>query len=216
MMTKEVNISSDRFKDVVRAFRNGNGTRMAKDNTTKYIILGLLCHEPLTGYDVKKRIEDMISFVWSDISFGQIYPMLAKLEEEGLATKQVELNEDSPTRKIYTITDKGRAEFKEWLKKSAGREVMKNEALLKMFFGAHVPLEANLERLHHFRDTASEHMQILEDTVQELFGNVTKHDDHLYYLLMAMFGRHFFRASVEWAEEAITLLEGLQGKKRLL
>jgi DNA-binding PadR family transcriptional regulator len=185
---------------------------MAKDNTTKYIILGLLCHEAMTGYDVKKQMEQMISYVWSDISFGQIYPMLAKLEEEGLATKQVELNEDSPTRKIYTITDKGRAAFQTWLKKAAEKEVFKHEGLLKLFFGAQMPLKENIKRLQQIKDQSAVQMATIDEAVQSLLSVVTKHDDHLYYLLMAMFGQHFLRATLEWSDEAIELLENLQQK----
>ena len=38
---------------------------MAKDNTTRYIILGLLNHEPLSGYDMKKQIDIMVSQFWN-------------------------------------------------------------------------------------------------------------------------------------------------------
>ncbi len=50
---------------------------------TRFVILGLLNEEPLSGYDIKKIIDIRMSFFWQE-SYGQIYPELAKLREEGL------------------------------------------------------------------------------------------------------------------------------------
>lgn len=50
---------------------------------TRYVILGLLNEEPLSGYDIKKIIDIRMSFFWQE-SYGQIYPELSKLREEGL------------------------------------------------------------------------------------------------------------------------------------
>ena len=48
---------------------------MAKERKIDMVILGLLSHEDLTGYDIKKRIDGAISFFWKG-SFGNIYPAL--------------------------------------------------------------------------------------------------------------------------------------------
>ena len=68
-------------------------------STTQFVILGALSKEPLTGYDIKKRMikTNMDSF-W-DISFGQIYPSLRELEKEGAISKEIEINENKPNRK---------------------------------------------------------------------------------------------------------------------
>ena len=60
---------------------------MSKDKKIDMVILGLLSHEDLTGYDVKKRIDTGISFFWKG-SFGNIYPALKDMEEEGLISKK--------------------------------------------------------------------------------------------------------------------------------
>ena len=56
---------------------------MAKDRKIDMVILGLLSHEDLTGYDIKKRIDSHISFFWKG-SFGSIYPALSGLQEQGM------------------------------------------------------------------------------------------------------------------------------------
>ena len=68
---------------------------MAKDRKIDLVILGLLAHDDLTGYDIKKRIDGAISFFWKG-SFGSIYPALGAMEKDGLVTMQAmaeELNE---------------------------------------------------------------------------------------------------------------------------
>lgn len=52
---------------------------MAKDRKIDMVILGLLAHENLTGYDIRKRIDNGISFFWKG-SFGSIYPVLSAIE----------------------------------------------------------------------------------------------------------------------------------------
>ena len=56
---------------------------MAKDRKIDLVILGLLAHDDLTGYDIKKRIDGAISFFWKG-SFGSIYPALSAMEKDGL------------------------------------------------------------------------------------------------------------------------------------
>ncbi|MYF92724.1 MAG: PadR family transcriptional regulator, partial [Gemmatimonadetes bacterium] len=62
---------------------------MPKTNKSKYAIMGMLSIRPMSGYDMKKLIAQSISYFWNE-SFGQIYPTLKKLVEEGLATRQTE------------------------------------------------------------------------------------------------------------------------------
>ena len=42
---------------------------MANEKKINYVILGLLNHESLTGYEIKKRIDHSLKFFWSG-SFG--------------------------------------------------------------------------------------------------------------------------------------------------
>ncbi len=71
-------------------------------------ILGLLSWEPSTGYDLKRVISDSDIFYWSGNN-NQIYKSLLELQQEGLVTHQVQLQESLPAKKIYSITEKGSA-----------------------------------------------------------------------------------------------------------
>jgi len=66
-------------------------------------ILTLINKEPSWGYKIKKQIE---AFSGLKIRHGVLYPLLKKLENKGLITSQKQ--KGGRTRKVYTITEKGR------------------------------------------------------------------------------------------------------------
>jgi DNA-binding PadR family transcriptional regulator len=68
-------------------------------------LLKLLEESPRHGYEVIRLLQDRFLGIYSP-SPGTIYPRLARLEEEGLVTHEVVKG-----KKVYSITDKGRAEL---------------------------------------------------------------------------------------------------------
>lgn len=75
------------------------------------LILGLLKEVPLHGYELKKRIENIVGYFGS-VSYGSLYPMLRKLEERGHVTKSIN-DQTGPSRIVYQITFEGEARFME-------------------------------------------------------------------------------------------------------
>jgi len=72
-------------------------------------LLKLLDEAPRHGYDVIRLLQDRFLGVYSP-SPGTIYPRLARLEEEGLVTHEL-----IDGKKVYKITDAGRAELNQRL-----------------------------------------------------------------------------------------------------
>jgi PadR family transcriptional regulator AphA len=84
----------------------------------QYAILGLLSWQPLSGYDLKKIISESEVFYWSGNN-NQIYTALIRLHAAGMVTRQVQIQESLPAKKIYSITPDGRAELRRWLLSTA-------------------------------------------------------------------------------------------------
>lgn len=78
---------------------------MANEKKLDCVILGLLSHEDLTGYEIKKRIDTVLKYFWG-ASYGSIYPTLSDLVDRGLATKR-EDTKSKRNKQIYTITEDG-------------------------------------------------------------------------------------------------------------
>ena len=75
------------------------------------IILGYLMRKPVHGYIIAKIINDMIG-PYAKFSSGRLYPLLAKLEADGLiiATDPSSIEGDR-RQHPYAITDAGRHRF---------------------------------------------------------------------------------------------------------
>ncbi len=84
------------------------GARMFDQGHLKFVILRLLAEKPRHGYEIIKEIEDRFGGMYSP-SPGTVYPTLTLLEDLGYARA---LPEESG-KKIYEITDEGRAHLAE-------------------------------------------------------------------------------------------------------
>ena len=68
-------------------------------------LLSLLAERSMHGYELIQALSDRFGGTYVP-SAGTIYPRLAKLEEEGLVTKEAD-----GRKTVYAITDAGRAEL---------------------------------------------------------------------------------------------------------
>jgi PadR family transcriptional regulator AphA len=118
---------------------------------TAYVVLGMLRHEPRSGYEIKGMVDHSTRFFWA-ASYGQIYPELRRLEQAGLVEGRAEPR-GGRKRTVYELTDAGRDELRRWLEEEAGVFETRDEALLKLFFAASDPeraerILADKRRLH--------------------------------------------------------------------
>jgi DNA-binding PadR family transcriptional regulator len=81
--------------------------RMLASGDVRLVALYLIEQQPRHGYDLIKAIEERSNGVCSP-SPGIVYPALTYLEEAGYVTSSAEGN-----KKLYTITDEGRAHLNE-------------------------------------------------------------------------------------------------------
>ncbi|MEE4543264.1 PadR family transcriptional regulator [Streptomyces sp. V4-01] len=79
-------------------------------------LLKLLDESPRHGYEVIRLLEERFQGLYAP-SAGTVYPRLAKLEKEGLVTHSTEGG-----RKVYALTDQGRAELAARADEIAGLE----------------------------------------------------------------------------------------------
>lgn len=98
-----------------------------------FAILGILSYKPMTGYDLKKIIQDSTFMPWSGNN-NQIYRSLTKLLDEGLVTNEVLHQESSPTRKVYYITNEGLTALKGWLLSPVESNEIKKPFLVQLAF----------------------------------------------------------------------------------
>ncbi|MCG6858291.1 MAG: PadR family transcriptional regulator [Salaquimonas sp.] len=85
----------------------GRGSRMFDSGALRLVVLGLIAEESRHGYDIIKALETRFQGAYSP-SPGAIYPMLQMMEEADLVVSETQGN-----KRLYTITDEGRAYLEE-------------------------------------------------------------------------------------------------------
>ncbi|MBD1372757.1 PadR family transcriptional regulator [Hazenella sp. IB182357] len=183
---------------------------MSRENKTMYTLLGLLMYAPLTGYQIKRTIESSIKHFWQE-SYGQIYPTLKKLVELEFAVFHIEKVEGKPDRKVYAITEQGKAEFINWLERPIEKiPIHKNELLLKIFYGQHLDVKHNITQIVQYQQKMKDILDSLNVTEHFLMTK-RKDDPHFDYWMMTLsHGQYIVEATIQWCEESIEKLERKQ------
>jgi DNA-binding PadR family transcriptional regulator len=119
---------------------------------TGRVILGMIALGKQTGYDIKQLVDKSTRHFWA-ASYGQIYPELRRLEEQGLVAGQPEPR-GGRARTVYTLTPTGEAAFTDWLDDTdeAMPFEVRAEGMLKLFFSDAATPEQRVHSLHAMRD----------------------------------------------------------------
>jgi len=82
------------------------------------MVLGLLTHKPMSGYEIQQVLQMTQSDKWAGILPGSIYHALKKMEGEGLVRLESVEHTGNRAKAIYRITDRGRDEFRKLLEEA--------------------------------------------------------------------------------------------------
>lgn len=76
--------------------------------TLESCILKVISHKETYGYEISQKLQE---YGFSDISEGTIYPLLLRLEKNGLITAQYRDSALGPKRKYFTLSHTGQQEL---------------------------------------------------------------------------------------------------------
>ncbi|MHB8681764.1 MAG: PadR family transcriptional regulator [Acidimicrobiales bacterium] len=157
-------------------------------------ILGLLGEQELHGYEIRKRLRDELG-LFSNVSFGSLYPALNRLERAGLLESAEEPGHaGAPSipmtgslsgeraalrarraatgrggrrgRKVYRITAEGRRQFAELL--DSERDAASDDARsfgLRLAFARYLPPQARLRLLERRRAQLAQRLADARDAM---------------------------------------------------
>jgi PadR family transcriptional regulator AphA len=167
----------------------------------EYAILGFLSWRPLTGYDLKKLFADSEFFYWSGNS-NQIYRALVKLHEEGLVSREVERQDNYPDRKVYTITEEGKAALRVWIGSTPELPELRHTFLVQLAWADLLPLEELDALLQAYEDRARAQLLICQE--QERRGEIdparTPREAYLWRMVAENW-IEFYQHELAWVRE---------------
>jgi PadR family transcriptional regulator, regulatory protein AphA len=139
---------------------------MSSLSATARVILGLLKFAPRTGYDVKRVTDFSTRFFWR-ASYGQIYPELRALEKAGLVRAREEPY-GRRKRRVYELTARGERALSDWLGSASDTYELRDEGLLRLFFGELVTDEELLALVRRRREIFESHATLFREIARDL------------------------------------------------
>jgi PadR family transcriptional regulator, regulatory protein AphA len=171
---------------------------------TARVILGMLRLGARTGYDIKRAIDGSTRFFWT-ASYGQIYPELRRLEERGLVKARPDPR-GGVKRTSYTLTKSGEAALVEWLTDESFIFELRDEQLLRFFFGDLMSREevvANLRAQQRFCEDVLERFEEMEPQARTGFIDEAQR----YPYLALRHGIEFMAWRRDWCERTANAIE---------
>jgi len=132
----------------------------------EYIIMGMVIEKELTGYDIKKEVDNSIGNFYK-INYGRLYPALTKLTEKGYLTMS-EQTQGKRLKKYYKVTELGKQAFLEWLSSPIDPSMSLELQLAKLFFYGELPKEIRDKRLQGYEIIVEQGLQQLQNIASTL------------------------------------------------
>lgn len=77
-------------------------------------LLAIIKEGEIYGYELATKLE---SYGFTNFSEGTIYPLLLRMQKEGLVSTTLRKSTAGPKRKYYTLTEKGEKELEIFIRK---------------------------------------------------------------------------------------------------
>ena len=176
-----------------------------------HIILGMLRKKPKSGYDLKKELNNVIHYFWeADIS--RIYRPLGEMQKKGWVEFETVIQEDSPNKKVYSLTKEGRKELQKWLAESGKPTSLHNPFLAQLHFSDAIPIAAQLRVMEARLATLKEEIKELERRAEYNKLPVPLPEDALQNGVMREwfsleYGIRKYQFEIEWTQNIIQVLK---------
>jgi PadR family transcriptional regulator, regulatory protein AphA len=174
----------------------------------RYALLGLLAHQPASGYDLLATFRSSLAHVWPATQ-SQVYAELARLTDAGLLT----VGQQGPRgRREYTITTAGRADLDTWLTDDTATPPQRSALLLHVFFlGLTDPTHAQqyLQRQAELAQQRLDGLRETENSVDWDDGPLSTHGR-----LALEYGLRLATMQRDWATWAATQINTTPGDRK--
>jgi DNA-binding PadR family transcriptional regulator len=172
-----------------------------------HVILGLLCQQERTGYDLKTDcFDDCIAHLWQ-ADQAQIYRTLDKLEAQGFIACTVEIQHDRPNRNVFHITKAGNAELSRWLPTHQPLPALREPLLVQLYFAAQLTDEAIIGLLK--QEQAARHKKLAScEAIDQLDADdaAVSREQTLHRLVLELVKQRE-QTYLNWLQETIATIQ---------
>jgi DNA-binding PadR family transcriptional regulator len=169
-----------------------------RSGVLEFAVLGLLHDTPMHGYELRKRLNDVLG-TFRALSYGSLYPCLKQLLAEGLITESP--TDDARGRRskiVYQLTAEGKERFTD-LVNETGPASWEDET-----FGVHFAFFSRTDADSRLRILEGRRSR-LEERLDNVRGSFARTQERLdaYTLELQKHGLESVEREVRWLDELI-------------
>ncbi|WP_292980307.1 PadR family transcriptional regulator [Mycobacterium sp.] len=172
-----------------------------------HAILVSLCEQSGSGYELTHRFDRSIGYFWS-ATHQQIYRTLRTMEADGWVSATVVAQQGRPDKKVYTVSDAGRAELARWIAAPMARGGGSRELAVKLRGAAFGDRAALREQVLVLRAERARLLDAYRGFEKKQFPDpASLRDSALHQYLVLRGGIRTEEGTVDWLDEVATALE---------
>ena len=181
-----------------------------------HAILVALCEQSGSGYELARRFDRSIGYFWA-ATHQQIYRTLRAMEDDGWVLVTPVAQQGRPDKKVYTVSDRGRAELARWIAEpltGRGSTVADNrtrDLAVKVRGAVHGDVGALRNQVAALRAERAELLDTYREFETSQFPNPGKlSGSALHQYLVLRGGIRAEESAIDWLDEVSAALKGKQ------
>ena len=171
--------------------------------TFQFALLGLLLPGATYGYELHKQLSDQtgIGLIWQ-VKLSNVYAVLEQLEEKGWLTVTLLPGDSRPGRKMYQITNTGKAAYEEWLDSPVTHpREFRQDFMVKLYFHQH----QNPAGVPTFLRSQLTHSRVWLKDLRK--PNAVSVSDSGFFQSVMRFRKSQIKSMVDWLEKELVNTE---------
>jgi DNA-binding PadR family transcriptional regulator len=179
-----------------------------------HAILVSLCEQSGSGYELAHRFDRSIGYFWS-ATHQQIYRTLRAMEDDGWVSARLVVQRGRPDKKVYTVSDAGRAELARWIAEPlTGRggalsDTRTRDVAVKLRGAAYGDPAALRRQICALRAERAQLLDTYRGFEKKQFPDPSAlRGSALHQYLVLRGGIRAEESTVDWLDEVVAALEG--------
>jgi len=177
----------------------------------RHAVLAAVLEGEVSGYQLAKRFDVSVANFWSATP-QQLYRELERLEAAGLLSGRTVEQQRRPNKRVFTLTDAGRAELHTFIAAPTRPTAIRDDFLVKLQAAEDDDLdsvrESLTERLDHARGKLALYDRLREGLLDGRSEGAHLRDaERVGPFLTLLGGRMYEQQNIRWCEAVLELLD---------
>ncbi|MFE9467929.1 PadR family transcriptional regulator [Streptomyces virginiae] len=181
----------------------------------RHAVLAALLDGEFSGYELAKSFDIGVANFWH-ASPQQLYTELAKLEKEGLVEGRQVLQEARPNKRLFQVTDAGRAELEAFAAAAVKPSVIRDDLLVKVQNADRIGTASVIAQLDERAAAADAKIDLLGRVLRKMRGDLDEEEfllrgDAIGGYLTGLRGIAFEQGHRDWCRRSAAVLREREG-----